>query len=158
MESAGSISTSAPRETRSIGRALGSRAGPGTLVALIGPLGAGKTELAKGVAEGLGVTSVVNSPTFVLMNEHVGRLRLFHIDAYRLDDPEEAVAAGLFDERQAAGVAVVEWADRLGDRLPAERLELTLRPEPEGSDERRISWRAIGPAHLSLAGDALVQP
>ena len=87
MESAGSLSTSAPRETRSIGRALGSRAGPGTLVALIGPLGAGKTELAKGVAEGLGVTSVVNSPTFVLMNEHVGRLRLFHIDAYRLDDP-----------------------------------------------------------------------
>lgn len=158
MESAGSLSTSAPRETRSIGRALGSRAGPGTLVALIGPLGAGKTELAKGVAEGLGVTSVVNSPTFVLMNEHVGRLRLFHIDAYRLDDPEEAVAAGLFDERQAAGVAVVEWADRLGDRLPAERLELTLQPEPEGSDERRISWRAIGAAHTSLAGDTLVQP
>ena len=67
---------------------------------LVGPLGAGKTELAKGVAEGLGVTSVVNSPTFVLMNEHVGRLRLFHIDAYRLDDTEEAGAAGLFDERQ----------------------------------------------------------
>ena len=64
-----------------------------TLLALIGPLGAGKTELAKGVAEGLGVTSVVNSPTFVLMNEHTGRLRLFHIDAYRLDDPEEALAA-----------------------------------------------------------------
>lgn len=158
MESAGTLSTSAPRETRSLGRALGTHALPGTLVALIGPLGAGKTELAKGVAEGLGVTSVVNSPTFVLMNEHVGRLRLFHIDAYRLDDPEEAVAAGLFDERQAEGVAVVEWADRLGDRLPAERLELTLRPEPAGSDERRISWRATGAAHLALARDALVQP
>ena len=53
---------------------------------------------------------------------------------------------------------MVEWADRLGDRLPAERLELTLLPEPEGSDERRISWRAMGAAHLALAGDALVQP
>lgn len=158
MESAGSLRTAAPEETREIGLALGSHAHAGSLVALIGPLGAGKTELAKGVAEGLGVTSVVNSPTFVLMNEHVGRLRLFHIDAYRLEDPDEALAAGLFDDRQAAGVAVVEWADRLGDRLPAERLELTLVPEADGSDQRQISWRAIGPAHLRLANDALARP
>jgi ATPase, YjeE family len=157
MEEAGSLSTTAPEETRAIGLALGSHAHAGSLVALIGPLGAGKTELAKGVAEGLGVTSVVNSPTFVLMNEHVGRLRLFHIDAYRLDDPDEAAAAGLFDDRQAAGVAVVEWADRLADRLPAERLELTLQPEPDGSDRRRITWRAHGPVHLRLANDALTQ-
>ena len=135
--------------------ALGSHAHAGSLVALIGPLGAGKTELAKGVAEGLGVTSVVNSPTFVLMNEHVGRLRLFHIDAYRLEDPDEALAAGLFDDRQAAGVAVVEWADRLGDRLPAERLELTLLPEADGSDRRQITWRAVGSAHQRLATEAL---
>ena len=151
----GSLSTTAPEETRELGRALGACAHPGTLVALIGPLGAGKTELAKGVADGLGVTSVVNSPTFVLMNEHLGRLRLFHIDAYRLDDPEEADAAGLFDDRQAAGVAVVEWADRLGGRLPAERLELILLPEPDGSDTRHIRWRAIGPAHTRLADEAL---
>jgi tRNA threonylcarbamoyladenosine biosynthesis protein TsaE len=155
---AGTLSTAAPQETRAIGQALGAHAHAGTLLALFGPLGAGKTELAKGVAEGLGVTTVVNSPTFVLMNEHVGRLRLFHIDAYRLDDPEEAPAAGLFDDRQATGVAVVEWADRLGDRLPAERLELTLAPEPDGSDRRLISWRATGAGHLRLAGDALVTP
>jgi tRNA threonylcarbamoyladenosine biosynthesis protein TsaE len=158
MEDEGSVSSAAPQETRAIGHALGFHAHAGALLALIGPLGAGKTELAKGVAEGLGVTSVVNSPTFVLMNEHVGRLRLFHIDAYRLDDPEEAVAAGLFDDRQADGVAVVEWADRLADRLPAERLELTLVPEPDGSDQRRISWRAVGAAHLRLAGEALPKP
>jgi tRNA threonylcarbamoyladenosine biosynthesis protein TsaE len=154
---AGSLRTRAPDETRAIGRALGSHAHAGTLVALIGPLGAGKTELAKGVAEGLGVTSVVNSPTFVLMNEHVGRLRLFHIDAYRLEDPEEAIAAGLFDDRQATGVAVVEWADRLRDRLPADRLELTLQPAPDGSDRRHVTWRATGAAHLRLADDALVR-
>ncbi|MEP7040113.1 MAG: tRNA (adenosine(37)-N6)-threonylcarbamoyltransferase complex ATPase subunit type 1 TsaE [Chloroflexota bacterium] len=156
MEAAGSLRSEAPQETRAIGHALGSHAHSGTLVALIGPLGAGKTELAKGVAEGLGVTSVVNSPTFVLMNEHAGRLRLFHIDAYRLDDPDESVAAGLFDDRQAAGVAVVEWADRLGDRLPAERLELTMVPEPDGSDRRQISWRVVGSRHLRLANEALV--
>ena len=158
MQDQGTLSTAAPEETRAIGHALGTHAQAGAMLALIGPLGAGKTELAKGVAEGLGVTSVVNSPTFVLMNEHAGRLRLFHIDAYRLDDPEEAVAAGLFDDRQAAGVAVVEWADRLADRLPAERLELTLVPEPDGSDRRQISWRALGPAHQQLAGDALAKP
>ena len=158
MEHQGRLSTGAPEETRAIGQALGSHARAGALLALIGPLGAGKTELAKGVAEGLGVTSVVNSPTFVLMNEHVGRLRLYHIDAYRLDDPEEALAAGLFDDRQAAGVAVVEWADRLADRLPAERLELTLALEPDGTDHRRISWRAIGAAHRLLAAEALTKP
>lgn len=155
MGAAGSLATHSAAETRRIGRAIGQAAHAGLLLALIGPLGAGKTELAKGVAEGLGVTSVVNSPTFVLMNEHVGRLRLFHIDAYRLEDPEEAVAAGLFDDRQAAGVAVVEWADRLGDRLPADRLELTLQPAADGSDERRISWHAIGAAHLRLAVSVL---
>ena len=158
MDGQGSLSTAAPRETRAIGHALGSHAQAGALLALIGPLGAGKTELAKGVAEGLGVTGVVNSPTFVLMNEHVGRLRLYHIDAYRLDNPEEALAAGLFDDRQAAGVAVVEWADRLADRLPVERLELTLVPEPDGTDHRRISWRAIGAAHRRLAAEALTNP
>jgi tRNA threonylcarbamoyladenosine biosynthesis protein TsaE len=152
---AGSLASRAPRETRTIGRAIGAAAHAGTLLALVGPLGAGKTELAKGVAEGLGVTSVVNSPTFVLMNEHAGRLTLFHIDAYRLDDPEEAVAAGLFDDRQAAGVAVVEWADRLADRLPSERLELTIEPDADGSDRREIGWRAIGALHGRLADEAL---
>ena len=146
------------RETRAIGRALGAAAPAGTLLALVGPLGAGKTELAKGVAEGLGVTSVVNSPTFVLMNEHAGRLLLFHIDAYRLEDPDEALAAGLFDERQAAGVAVLEWADRLRERLPAERLELRITPDARGGDTRRLDWSATGAGHLRLAATALGRP
>jgi len=152
---AGSLESDAPQRTRAIGRALGAAARPGTLLALVGPLGAGKTELAKGVAEGLGVESVVNSPTFVLINEHAGRLRLFHADAYRLDDPEEAFAAGLLDDRAASGVTVVEWADRLGPLLPAERLELTIEPDPTGSDRRRVGWRATGEEHARLAAEAL---
>jgi tRNA threonylcarbamoyladenosine biosynthesis protein TsaE len=131
------------------------RAASGTTLALIGPLGAGKTELAKGVADGLGVTSVVNSPTFVLMNEHEGRLRLFHVDAYRLDDAEEALAAGLFDERQADGVTVVEWADRLDGWLPLERLDVWIAPDPDSESGREIRWAAHGDAHAGLAAEAL---
>jgi tRNA threonylcarbamoyladenosine biosynthesis protein TsaE len=146
----GTLTSTSPEETRSIGRALGAAADPGSLVALIGPLGAGKTVLAKGIALGLGVTSVVNSPTFVLMNEHRGRLPFYHVDAYRLDDPEEALAAGLLDDRQAGGVTVVEWADRLGDWLPEERIELEL--TPEGVEDRRIlSWQVFGATHERLA-------
>jgi tRNA threonylcarbamoyladenosine biosynthesis protein TsaE len=128
---------------------------PGTVLALVGPLGAGKTQLAKGVAEGLGVRSVVNSPTFVLMNEHEGRLWLFHIDAYRLDDPRDAVAAGLLDERQAAGVTVVEWADRLAGWLPDARLEITLAPVAGDERSRTVDWRAHGADHARLAARAL---
>ena len=128
---------------------------PGTVLALIGPLGAGKTQLAKGVADGLGVPSVVNSPTFVLMNEHVGRLRLFHVDAYRLDDPDEALAAGLFEERQAEGVTVLEWADRLDGWLPLERIDLWIEPDAAGEDERTLRWVAHGDGHAALAAEAL---
>lgn len=146
----GSLVSTDPEQTRAAGRALGRAAAPGTMLALRGPLGAGKTQLAKGVAEGLGVRSVVNSPTFVLMNEHVGRLRLFHVDAYRLDDPEEALAAGLLDDRELDGVTVVEWADRLEGWLPADRLDLALEPGPHAT-ERHIRWEAHGTGHARLS-------
>jgi tRNA threonylcarbamoyladenosine biosynthesis protein TsaE len=146
----GSLVSTAPEQTRAFGRALGSAAVPGSLVALRGPLGAGKTQLAKGIAEGLGVPTVVNSPTFVLMNEHVGRLRLYHVDAYRLSDPEEALAAGLLDDRELEGVTVIEWADRLEGWLPLDRLEIGLEPGA-GPSERRVRWEAHGPAHARLA-------
>lgn len=151
---AGALRSDSSARTRALGRAIGSTAGPGTVLALIGPLGAGKTQLAKGVAEGLGVSTVVNSPTFVLMNEHAGRLRLFHVDAYRLDDPAEAQAIGLFDERQAGGVTVVEWADRLDGWLPDERIDLWIVPE-DGENDRAIRWLAHGDAHAALATEAM---
>jgi tRNA threonylcarbamoyladenosine biosynthesis protein TsaE len=154
----GTLESGSPDATRAIGHALGAAAEAGTLVALIGPLGAGKTHLTKGLAEGLGITSVVNSPTFVLMNEHVGRLRLFHVDAYRLDDPADALAAGLLDDREADGVTAVEWADRLAGWLPAERLEIVLEPDASGGDGRKLRWTARGPAHIALASRALGPP
>ena len=124
---------------------------PGTVLALSGELGAGKTQLAKGVATGLGVKSVVNSPTFVLMNEHAGRLRLFHVDAYRLGDPEEAAAAGLLEDRAAGGVVVIEWADRLDGWLPHQRLDVTIDAVDGEPTSRLLTWTAHGPAHERLA-------
>jgi tRNA threonylcarbamoyladenosine biosynthesis protein TsaE len=150
----GRLGSDGPARTRAIGRALGAAAGPGTVLALSGELGAGKTLLAKGVADGLGVTSVVNSPTFVLMNEHDGRLRMHHIDAYRLADPEEAIDAGLLDDREVAGVTVIEWADRLDGWLPTERLDIHLAPGDRPT-ERTITWEALGAAHARLASEAL---
>ena len=152
----GHLRSASPEQTRAIGRELGRLASPGTVLALSGELGAGKTQLAKGVAEGLGVTSVVNSPTFVLMNEHEGRLRLHHIDAYRLADPEEAIAAGLLDEREVDGLTVIEWADRLDGWLPLERLDLDFAAGP-GPDDREIGWRAWGEAHRRLAAAAALE-
>lgn len=150
----GRLRSASPEQTRAIGRELGRSAPPGTVLALSGELGAGKTQLAKGVAEGLDVASVVNSPTFVLMNEHVGRLRLYHIDAYRLADPEEAIAAGLLDEREVDGLTVIEWADRLDGWLPLDRLDVELAVGP-GPDDREIGWRAWGDEHRRLAAAAL---
>jgi tRNA threonylcarbamoyladenosine biosynthesis protein TsaE len=150
----GRLDSDGPERTRAIGRSLGAAAPPGTVLALSGELGAGKTQLAKGVAEGLGVTSVVNSPTFVLMNEHEGRLRMHHIDAYRLGDPEEAAAAGLLDDREVTGLTVIEWADRLDGWLPAERLDLEL-VTGDGPLERTITWQARGRVHARLATEAL---
>jgi tRNA threonylcarbamoyladenosine biosynthesis protein TsaE len=152
------LHSTSPDETREIGRRIGAAAAPGTVLALVGPLGAGKTQLAKGIADGLGITGVVNSPTFVLMNEHSGRLRLYHVDAYRIGDPEEASAAGLLDERQADGVTVVEWADRLDGWMPVERLVIRLATPPGEPMHRTLSWQAHGPAHESLAREALATP
>lgn len=137
--------------TRRFGRRLGRAARPGTCLALSGPLGAGKTQMAKGVARGLGVHEVVNSPTFIIVNEHAGRLPLFHVDAYRLTDADEARHAGVFDERQANGVTVIEWADRLDGWLPADHLWIEIHMDPSRPNERLLRWRATGPRHRELA-------
>ena len=148
----GSFVSASPAETSEVGRRVGLACTPGTVLALIGDLGAGKTHFTKGLATGLGIDEkTVTSPTFVLMNEHQGRLRLFHIDAYRLDDPEEAFAAGLLDERQASGVTVVEWADRLDGWLPDQRIDIRITPVSGDDRGRRIQLTPRGPLHERLA-------
>ena len=123
---------------RALGADLAAVALPGDLVCLFGELGAGKTQLAKGFAAGLGVTDIVNSPSFVLMAEYRGRLPLFHIDLYRLADGAAAISGGLLDERQAEGVTLIEWADRLGEALPGSRLEVRIDGAGDGPRTVRL--------------------
>ena len=105
-----------PAETESLGERWGREAQRGLVVALSGDLGAGKTQLVRGFARGLGVTTRVHSPTFTLVNEYGGgRLKLFHLDLYRLDTPEQIHSAGIEEFLQPDGVAVIEWAERLED-------------------------------------------
>jgi tRNA threonylcarbamoyladenosine biosynthesis protein TsaE len=132
-------------ETRELGAALARVARPGDRIALLGPLGAGKTQFAKGFARGLGVREVVNSPSFTLMAEYAGRLPLFHQDLYRLAGAEEAIAGGLVDERQVDGVTLTEWAERLPDEVEPGRL--TVRFEVLGDESRRIAVGAGADDH-----------
>lgn len=131
--------------TRALAERLAPVAIPGDLVCMIGELGAGKTVFAKGFAAGLGVTATVNSPSFVLMAEYTGRLPFFHLDLFRLEGATDALAGGLFDERQAAGVTLVEWAERLGPALPGSRLDVVI--EGSGDAPRTIRLRAMGPVY-----------
>lgn len=132
-----SIVTRDAASTHDLGAALAAAARAGDLVCLWGDLGAGKTVFAKGFASGLGVTATVNSPSFVLMAEYRGRLPLFHIDLYRLESAEDALSGGLVDERQSEGVTLIEWPDRLGRALPADRLDIRI--DGAGDDPRTIA-------------------
>lgn len=95
--------------------------------------------------------SVVNSPTFIIVNEHIGRLPLFHVDAYRLADADEARQAGVFDERQAGGVTVIEWAERLDGWLPLDHLRIEIIADASQPNLRLLEWRATGPRHRDLS-------
>jgi tRNA threonylcarbamoyladenosine biosynthesis protein TsaE len=140
------VVTREPAETRALAAALAAAARPGDLISLVGDLGAGKTQFAKGFGAGLGITDTIVSPSFVLMAEYRGRLPLFHVDLYRLADAAEALAGGLIDDRQVEGVTLVEWAERLADAMPAERLDVVI--DGSGDEPRRIALRA---GHRSYA-------
>lgn len=136
-----------PATTRELAARLAAAARPGDLICLRGELGAGKTQFAKGFGAGLGVTETINSPSYILMAEYVGRLPLFHIDLYRLADASEALAGGLLDDRQASGVTLVEWPERMNELLPAARLDVAIESglSGAGDDSRTITIRALDP-------------
>ena len=109
------ITSNSPEETMALGRNLGRQLGGGEVLAIVGPLGSGKTHLIKGIAEGAGAPdrSPVNSPTFVIVNEYPGRLDLYHIDAYRLESVDDFERLGFDDLCYPESVVLIEWADRV---------------------------------------------
>src|SRR5213594_2189563 len=123
--------------TTAFGRRLADVLFPGAVIALIGPLGAGKTHLVRAVAEGLGIADsrVVSSPTFVLIQEYAARLPIYHFDAYRLKTAAEFSDLGAHEYFAGNGVCLVEWADRVEACLPAEHLRITF--EVTGETSRR---------------------
>lgn len=135
------LHSDSPDVTRAIGRSLGCVAEPGLVVALIGPLGAGKTHFVRGVAEGLGVADsrIVSSPTFVLLQEYSGRLPIYHFDIYRLTRPADFLGLGPEEYLEGDGVCLIEWADRVLDHLPTDRLEIQLLLRGESARDLKLS-------------------
>ena len=150
MEHIGSHLSSDPEETVEIGRMLGLMLCPGHVVGLVGELGAGKTCFVQGVSRGLEVDPrvYVSSPTFTLVNEYPGRLTLYHIDLYRLSDPDELVEIGLDEYYRSDGACLVEWFDRFPHDTPPHYLE--LRFEVLGDTQRRLDVWATGEQHAAL--------
>ena len=135
------LDSDSPAATRRIGARLGRRLRPGDVILLLGELGTGKTCLTQGIGRGLGVTDQVKSSSFVLVNEYAGRLKLYHADLYRLEDPREVMDLAL-EETAADGVLAVEWPERAWEELPPEHLLVRL----EWVDERRrrLTFEARG--------------
>ncbi|TLN04344.1 tRNA (adenosine(37)-N6)-threonylcarbamoyltransferase complex ATPase subunit type 1 TsaE [bacterium] len=122
----------------------------GEVICLTGDLGAGKTHFAKGVARGLGISETVTSPTFTLINEYSGRLMLYHVDAYRLCDPDEAYDLGLEEYLYGDGVTLVEWPERVAGLLPADLLTIDIiRVDEAGENLREIKFTS-GPGYQEL--------
>lgn len=138
------ITTDSAEATRALGRKLGEVLEPGSCIALVGPLGAGKTQFVKGIAAGTGVPDnvTVNSPTFVLVNEYTGRLHLYHLDAYRVSQVAELEALGFLEMTGDGGAVIVEWADRVAAILPEDHLAVHF--EHSGETERRLTAVAGG--------------
>ena len=142
------------KETASLGEEWGRAAQRGLVIGLTGGLGAGKTQLVKGIARGLEVASRVHSPTFTLVNEYGGgRLKLFHLDLYRLDSQAQILGAGLEEFLQPDGVTVIEWAERWIVELPKypnipmpnfPGLYRSVRIEVLNESERRITYEDFG--------------
>lgn len=133
-------------ETIALGCKIGSLIKPNSLITLNGDLGAGKTTFTKGLGKGLGITRVINSPTFTILKQYQGRLNLSHFDAYRLENQDTDL--GFEEIFNSDDVCCVEWSDYIEDILPKERLEIFIKYLDDNS--RELSIKAIGQKYEEL--------
>ncbi len=135
--------TNSPMETQALGARLGEKLQPGTVIAYRGDLGAGKTAFTRGIAQGLGATDLVTSPTYTIVNEYLsGRMPLFHFDMYRLPDSDSLFDIGWEDYLERGGVCAVEWSENVADAMED---AIIISIEKTGEDSRRITVEG-GPA------------
>jgi tRNA threonylcarbamoyladenosine biosynthesis protein TsaE len=142
------LETISPEETHELGKKIASICEPGDVILLQGTLGAGKTCLTQGIAEGLGIDGPVRSPTFILVNEHHGKYILYHIDLYRLSDIAEIETLGLDEYFQGDGITVVEWPERAPFLFSFNHLSILL--EHYGELKRRVVLEGIGDRHTDF--------
>ncbi|MEW6685116.1 MAG: tRNA (adenosine(37)-N6)-threonylcarbamoyltransferase complex ATPase subunit type 1 TsaE [Candidatus Edwardsbacteria bacterium] len=147
------IITSSPEQTVELGKRLGGTLKPGDFVALIGELGSGKTTFIQGLGKGLGVSSVMTSPTFIIISEYKGDLPVYHFDLYRLKDLEELFNLGYEEYFYGDGVAIIEWAEKVESLLPEKRLEVRLKYLSDR--EREITLIPKGERYEILLKDIL---
>lgn len=135
--------TKGPEETRALGRKLCKYLRPGDTLLMLGDLGAGKSEMTRGIAEGLGVAEKVTSPSFTILNVYEsGSIPLYHFDWYRLESSEELYELGMDEYLNGDGIAVVEWPGQCPDAIPEDCLEVDVRTVSE--DTREITWTSKG--------------
>ncbi|MCI5855788.1 MAG: tRNA (adenosine(37)-N6)-threonylcarbamoyltransferase complex ATPase subunit type 1 TsaE [Agathobacter sp.] len=139
------IESNSPEETLALGRRLGTAAVPGEVYTLLGDLGVGKTVLTQGIAEGLGITEPICSPTFTIVQVYEeGRMPFYHFDVYRIGDIEEMDEIGYEDYFYGDGLTMIEWANLIEEILPKERKEITIEKDLEkGFDYRRITIKEV---------------
>lgn len=116
-----------PKETKEFGRKLAGSLNKGDVIALIGPLGSGKTCLTQGICSGLGVKEIVTSPSFVIINQYPGKLWVYHFDLYRLKGKKELLDLGYEEFFYGDGICIIEWADKIKGLLPKKRIDIFLR-------------------------------
>ncbi|WP_040210665.1 tRNA (adenosine(37)-N6)-threonylcarbamoyltransferase complex ATPase subunit type 1 TsaE [Clostridium polynesiense] len=125
-------------ETLDLGRKIGMLAKPGDIYCLDGDIGSGKTHLTKGIAEGLGIKENITSPTFTIVNEyHSGRLKLYHFDVYRVNDPDEIYAIGFDEYIFSDGITVIEWAEYIKELIPEDYVHIIIKKSESGNDDLR---------------------
>ena len=152
LETVISVSSTSPADTVELARALAAMAEPGDVLALIGDLGAGKTAFSKAYGAELGVTESITSPTFTLARQYEGRLRLHHLDVYRLEQMAEVLDLDLPDLLDGDDVVLIEWGDAIMPMLPADFLEVRF-TFGEGDDDRTIELRPVGERWISRADE-----
>jgi tRNA threonylcarbamoyladenosine biosynthesis protein TsaE len=147
------VVSNSPERTRELGETLGRLLAKGDVVALVGELGSGKTVLAQGLAQGLGVDSdeYVSSPSFALVNQYRGRIPIYHIDTYRLGEAVEMVALGYEDYFEPNGVTIIEWADKVEELLPEKCLLIVIAIVDRNSRELNVEFAGAWPAE-SVSG------
>lgn len=131
------------RETKEIGRRVGSACGAGSVISLRGPLGAGKTVIAKGIAEALHITEAIVSPTFTLVQEYEGTMPMHHMDLYRIDGVEEFGGIGGEELLYSEGVTLIEWSEKIEEILPAHTIRVQVTIDADGCRTITVSGVAL---------------